>query len=140
MNAWILTGVLILGAFSFMLEAKQTQNQTESHGYTVIHADELKSWYDQSKNMIVVDARSKQYFDGTLLPNAIWLPPDAPAEEIEKVIPSKNALVVVYCWSLACPASKWLADRLVAEGYTHIYKYPEGLQDWMQKGYPTTKK
>lgn len=140
MNSWILAGLLIFGAMPFMLQAHQQTTEKEQHGYKEIHAQELKNWYDQGKKMIVIDARSKEYYDGTLLPNASWMPHDISESDLKKAIPSKDDLVVVYCWSLSCPASKWMADRLVAEGYTNVYKYPEGLHDWMQHGYPTTKK
>lgn len=113
---------------------------TQRHAYNEIHTSELKAWYDQGKQMIVLDTRSKPYYDGTLLPQAQWLSYEASEQELAAAIPSKNSLVVIYCWSPGCPASQYMADRLVAAGYTNIYKYPEGLQDWMQKGYPIIKK
>jgi rhodanese-related sulfurtransferase len=70
----------------------------------------------------------------------LWLPYNASEKDVQAAIPSKDSLVIVYCSSLACPASKSLADRLVAEGYTNVYKYPEGLQEWMRKGFPVHKK
>lgn len=117
-------------------DTKPSTTITQSHGYTVIHADELKSWYDQGKDMVVVDARSKPYFDGNLLPKAHWLPYDSPESQLKAIIPTKDTLVVVYCSSTACPASKYLADRLIKSGYLKVYKYPEGLKDWMDKKYP----
>lgn len=130
--------MLMAGHLSMGNAAQSTNMQ--QHSYTEVHTDELKSWYDQGKEMTVVDARSKQYYDNTLLPNAIWLPYDTSDKNLYKALPSKQARIVVYCWSPSCPASKSMADRLVASGYTNVYKYPEGLQEWMQRGFPTTKK
>lgn len=126
-----------MGLFSSTGQGAQS-NKPEQ--YTEVNSTQLKTWYEQGKEMIVVDARSKPYYDGTLLPNAIWLPYDVSGQELQNKLPNKNSLVVVYCWSPQCPASHYLVDRLVAEGYTNVYKYPAGLQEWIQKGLSVDKK
>lgn len=118
--------------------ADQTQVIQKS-AHRQVAADELKSWYDQKKEMVVLDARSKPYFDGTLLPLAKWVPVDSSEETIKSTIPSKDSLVVVYCAGVKCPASGWLYDKLTAMGYTNVYEYHGGLDDWMSKGFPTVK-
>lgn len=130
--------LLLLVATPLVATTNQT-NKSEKSMHNEISSDQLKSWYDQNKTMIVLDARTKPYFDGTLLPNAKWLSAESTEEEIKAAIPSKNSLVVVYCYGVGCPASAWLYDKLVSMGYTNIYEYHGGLQDWLQKGFPTTK-
>ncbi len=112
----------------------------QNHAYKEIHADQLKGWFDQGKTFVVVDARGDAYFDGNLLPNAKRLTSEASDAEIQAMLPNKDAIIVVYCSNVQCPAGGWLADRLVKMGYTNVYKYPEGIDDWMKKGYSTTKK
>lgn len=126
---------------SFLLTFASLANVAahEDHSYKEIHSEQLKEWYDQKKEMIVLDARSEKYFDGILLPHAILIPHNTPITQLIKVLPNKNSIIVVYCSNKDCPASKMLAKRLVNEGYTHVYKYPEGLAEWQQKGYPTEK-
>ncbi len=138
MNTLILIGAFLMGTFSSSGQSAQATNN-ESHLYREIHTRTLKEWYDAGKTMTVVDARSKPYYDGTLLPHAIWLPYDASVKELNAAIPKKNSLVIVYCWSAQCPASQCLVDRLIANGYTNIYKYPEGLQEWIHQVLPTNK-
>lgn len=121
-----------------MASAAQTQS-TEQHHKNEIKGEVLKLWYDQKKPMIVLDARSQQYFDGTLLPNAIWLPSDSAEKVITSTIPTKNNLIVVYCAGTKCPASGWLYDKLTSLGYTNVFEYHGGISDWISKGYPTTK-
>ncbi|MBA2368806.1 MAG: rhodanese-like domain-containing protein [Candidatus Protochlamydia sp.] len=103
---------------------------------TTIKADELKSWYDQKKPMVIIDARSEKYFDGRLLPTAKWLPSETSEKEILAHVPSKDSLIVVYCAGVKCPASGWLYDKLYSMGYHNLYEYHEGIQEWTQKGYP----
>lgn len=128
----------LLAAAPLAAATPQTQ-KTEESLHNLIKADQLKSWYDQKKTMIVLDARSKPYFDGTLLPNAKWLIAESSEKEIQAAIPSKNSLVVVYCASVKCPASGRLYDKLTSLGYTNVYEYHEGLEDWIKRGFPTTK-
>ncbi len=122
------------------LAATTTQSQqTEESMHRLISATQLKSWYDQNKEMVILDARSKPYFDGNLLPKARWLSAESTDQEILSAVPSKNGLIVVYCWSTECPASGWLYDKLVKLGYANIYEYHGGIQEWKQLGYTTVK-
>lgn len=108
----------------------------EESTHREIQAEQLKAWYDQKKPMTVLDARSKAYFDGRLLPNAIWLPSDSSEATVKETLPKKDALIVVYCLGVKCPASGWLYEKLIAMGYTNVFEYHKGLEDWSKKGYP----
>lgn len=124
--------IFLLCAFVFACGA------VSADGYKEIHTQELKAMLDQNPSVIVVDARSKPYDDGTRITGAILLTYDAADATIATTLPSKSATVVVYCSNEKCPAGKMLAERLVQMGYTSVYKYPEGIAGWMQAGYPTT--
>lgn len=115
----------------------QPSSNSGQYMHRTIKAEELKLWYDQKKPMVVIDARSEKYFDGRLLPNAIWLPSESSEKEILTTIPNKESLIVVYCAGIKCPASGWLYDKLYSLGYRNIYEYHEGIEEWTQKGYPT---
>lgn len=117
----------------------QTPSTIVQHMHTTIKADELKSWYDQKRPMVVIDARSEKYFDGRLLPDANWSPSESSENEILETIPNKESLIVVYCAGVKCPASGWLYDKLYSMGYHNIYEYHEGIEEWTQMGYPITK-
>jgi hypothetical protein len=48
---------------------------------------------------------------------------------------------VVFCDSTQCPAGKKLAEKLVAEGYTHVLEYAVGIKEWAEEmGYATQGK
>ena len=131
MRTWLMAGLFTTASVACISAAPM-------NNYSVVNTDELKRWYDSSKPMTVIDARTEENYDKTTLPDAIWLPANSPSATIQSTLPVKNRLIVVYCWSLACPASANLANRLSAAGYTNVYEYPDGLEDWMQNGYPTT--
>jgi rhodanese-related sulfurtransferase len=104
-----------------------------------IDAKELKAWIDSGKSFKLIDARPKKFENGELIVGAIFLPYNAEEDEITKALPAKDAIIVTYCSSSECPASTYLAKHLVKMGYKSIYKYTDGLEDWMDKGYPTTE-
>jgi rhodanese-related sulfurtransferase len=108
--------------------------------HRLVKSEELKAWYDQKQPMTVIDARSEKYFDGKLLPNAIWLAVDTDQKKIEAVLQDKDGLIVVYCSGVQCPASGWLYDKLTKMGYTNLYEYHEGIKEWTTKGYAVVEK
>lgn len=129
-------GLLISPSIVFS-ETKNTSTHTQE--YKKIHAKELKSWIDSKKEFQLVDARPKKYDEGDVIPGAKFLPYDSDEKKITNTLSSKDSLVVVYCASIKCPASTTLADQLVKMGYKNVYRYPEGINDWMDKGYLTEK-
>lgn len=117
----------------------QATGHTTLHGYKEIDTRNLKELIDSKKPIILIDARTAEHDDGTRIPGAINLPYNATSEQIASKIPQKEALVVVYCSGVKCPASKYLAETLVKQGYSNVLKYPEGIDGWMQAGYNVSK-
>ncbi len=132
---YIFSSFLLTAPLGVTVELAEVHHQEVKKA--AIDATELKSWYDQNKVMTVIDARSAKYYNGTVLPNAIWLPSESTEQDISAKLPSKNDLIVVYCWGLKCPASGWLFDKLISMGYTNVHEYHEGLEDWLKHGFVT---
>ena len=55
-------------------------------------------------------------------------------KEVEKMIKNKDALVIVYCTNLKCPASDNLYIHLKKLGYKNVLKYPFGIERWLEAG------
>jgi phage shock protein E len=132
----LLTFFLFIASLATPTPAHTAQRQTERRQ---ISAERLKSWYKEKKPMIVLDARTEAHFNGVLLPHAKWLPEDSPKQKIQAKVPDKDKLIVVYCFSVDCPASRKLYDKLISMGYSNVYDYHGGLKDWEAHGYPTVK-
>jgi rhodanese-related sulfurtransferase len=52
------------------------------------------------------------------------------SKTLAKMVGSKDRLVVTYCAGPKCPASKKMAAKLRAAGYTNVIEYPEGYAGW----------
>jgi rhodanese-related sulfurtransferase len=113
-------------------------SEEQMTGFKQIHTEELKKMMDNKKPMLLFDARKKVTVG--VLPGAKPLAYDASEKTIAKAVAphGKDYMIVVYCARTECPLSKYLAENLVQHGYTNVYKYPEGIEEWM-KSYPIDK-
>ncbi len=98
----------------------------------------LKTLIDTGAASILLDARSGKFDDGKRIPGAKSLNADSKPEEVFKVLPDKEALIVTYCSNLKCPASHKLYTHLKSLGYKNLIEYPEGIKGWIDAGYTVT--
>lgn len=110
----------------------------KGHGKIDTHA--LANLIAAGVPLVILDARGGKYDDGKRIASAQTLSYDATEKQAAQVIPSLNSLIVVYCSNLECPASDYLAKRLLELGYSNILKYPEGIQEWIHSGHPVLQK
>lgn len=143
MRNLLLAGTLLLSSLSLEIGAVEhyaaRHHPHDHHYFKDVSTEKLKKWYDLEVEMTVIDTRSSQYFNGILMPDAIWVPFDASWYDVKQALPSKDALIVVYCLDSNCPMSTWMAERLVDHGYRRVYKYSEGLKVWIKHGYWTAE-
>ncbi len=134
----MILAALALYALNPSLQAHSGEDTEPPHAHE-IHTRELKNLMDSNGNLIILDARTAQVDDKTRIPHAKSLPYDSSEKDIAAMLPKKDAMIVVYCANEHCPMSKFLVDRLVKMGYTSVYRYPEGLQVWVEKHYEVEK-
>lgn len=100
-----------------------------------INTSGLKTLIDSGVPMIILDARSGES-NVSKIPGALSLNAESKPEDIAKILPDKEALVVTYCANLKCPASDQLYKHLKSLGYSNLLEYPEGFQGWVEAGHP----
>ena len=64
-----------------------------------ISREDLKAKLDREDDFILVETLSEEQYEHAHLPGAVNLPPDQVRELAGKVLPDKDADVVVYCAS-----------------------------------------
>jgi rhodanese-related sulfurtransferase len=64
-----------------------------------ISRDELKQKIDRKDDFVLVETLPETAYHHAHLPGAINLPPDRVTSDAMKVLPNKNADIVVYCTS-----------------------------------------
>jgi rhodanese-related sulfurtransferase len=92
----------------------------------------LALWIDAG-DLSLIDARYKEDYDKGHIAGAINIPVDLSAGEMLKRVASvdKNARVVIYCQSSSCPFSSIVARTLHGDGYTNLFVYKGGWNDWV---------
>jgi len=87
---------------------------------------------------LFVDTRSKEEFEQGHLKNAKSLPANATRDQIMSFFENipKDQQIVIYCSSPACNSSRRLAGFLTYLGYTKVFIYLEGFEEWKAKDYP----
>lgn len=102
-----------------------------------ITLDELRLKLDAGEDVTLVDALGPIYFEDAHLPGAINVPHDRVDELAAKLLPEKDAEVVVYCANGPCKNSGIATKRLLELGYTNVRDYHEGKEEWIAAGLPT---
>ena len=85
----------------------------------------------------VVDLREDSDWDKGHLPGALHLSRGALESRVEKLLPDKDAPVVLYCGGGG--RSALAADTLQVMGYTNVRSMKEGFRGWTAAGLPTEK-
>lgn len=99
----------------------------------------LKALMKSHADIVIVDTNVDEWFTGVIIPGAIRLNEDTSDEDILKTIPDKEKVIITYCGSYECPASKNFAKRLLKLGYENVLHYPGGIEEWYNKDNPVEK-
>ena len=102
----------------------------------IIKAEQLKSDLDSGKDMILINALTKNHFADCHIIKSINICFESDFVH-ETAGWKKDQYIVVHCGSIICGASKAAVTKLEALGFTNVYLYEDGLKDWLKKGYPT---
>lgn len=111
-------------------EGTQTVQTQTAAAYKTLTPQQAKQRMEQNDKIVVLDVRTQEEFAAGHIPGAVLLPVDlieAKSEEVAKVLPDKDAEILVYCRSgkRAHRASQALTDM----GYTNI-EHIGGIMDW----------
>jgi rhodanese-related sulfurtransferase len=103
--------------------------------FKVLTADQLKCMLDEKKDIVLIDARTKEEYQEAHIESAISIP-EKNFDESASILPAdKNALLVFYCNGVKCGKSKKAAVKADAKGYKNVLIYSEGFPVWEEKGY-----
>ena len=124
--------------------------EVERGGYKVITTQELKTWLDQKKDMLVVDTMPADNFKKQHIPGAVNFEiqrhpeltemSDKMKADFEKLLgPDKERTIVFYCGFTDCERSHNAGMWAIKLGYKNVYRQPGGIMGWLEAGYPVEK-
>lgn len=87
---------------------------------------------------IFADARSAEAFQKGHIPKAIHLPPAQMETWIDQMLETVAAEqpIVAYCSNRQCHLAQQLMEHLQLAGFEKVFHFEEGIQGWIQAGYP----
>lgn len=101
-----------------------------------IKRDEIKDKLDHRQPLVIVEALPAKHFEQAHLPGALNIPHDAVDASAARLLPDRDAEIVVYCANAACKNSAIAAQRLEELGYRNVREYHDGKADWIEAGFP----
>ncbi|MBI4683679.1 MAG: hypothetical protein HY755_00585 [Nitrospirae bacterium] len=111
-------------------------------GVKNIKAEELKSWIDQKKKIVILDNRPADEFEKEHIPGAVRLNSDDLLDDSKKAEQAglkKDDIIAAYCNGAKCWRSPAVSVMLQNLGYKNINWLRDGLPEWVKKGYPTAE-
>jgi rhodanese-related sulfurtransferase len=105
-----------------------------------ITVGELKKRMDAGEEFTLIDVRNPNAWaeSDTALPEAIRIPPDRWEENLYRI--PKNRPIVSYCTWPNEGSSASLAQKLLQQGYRHVWALQGGFQAWLNAGFPVESK
>jgi rhodanese-related sulfurtransferase len=98
---------------------------------------ETKKRLDAGEKIILVDTREDAEWARGHIPGAIHLGRGIIERDIEKIVPEKDAPVVLYCGGGF--RSALAADNLQKMGYRNVISMDGGWRGWTEAGFPVIK-
>lgn len=106
-------------------------------GTTIVDAYGLIELATQQSALVIIDSRIEADYKEGFIEGSVSLPDtDTRCESLARIIPALNSPVLFYCNGVKCGRSGRAAIIAVACGYSDIYWYRNGMEEWQQKEFP----
>ena len=117
---------LLSGCTLSKAKEDKAEDMPDKATYQKISAEEA---YEMmvSQEVVVVDVRTREEYDGGHIENAVLVPNESIGSEMPEALPDKEATLLVYCRSGR--RSKDAAQKLLELGYQSVYDFG-GVIDW----------
>lgn len=113
---------------------------TELKGATTVNADQIVDIIGKSPDLVVLDNRKAEDFAAGHIEGAVRLiDTDVNAETLAKHVKTKDTPVLFYCNGLKCGRAAKAAQAAVGLGYSKVFYYALGMEEWNKKGLPVVK-
>ena len=124
--AALAASLALLSGCALSKAKKGTEDMTDKAAYHKISAEEAYEMM-ASQEVVVVDVRTREEYDGGHIENAVLVPNESIGSEMPEALPDKEATLLIYCRSGR--RSKDAAQKLLALGYQSVYDFG-GVIDW----------
>ncbi len=103
---------------------------------TPIDRETLKRMNEvQHEDFILINVLPREVFNQQHIRTSINIPVESDdfVDQVESVAGSKERKIVVYCANFDCDASPKAAEKLERAGFSKVYDYEGGTEDWFEQ-------
>lgn len=109
----------------------------EIDGATTVDAEQVISLFNGEEDLTIVDSRKpSDYADGHIETAVNLINTETDARSLKEVVGAKDTPVLFYCNGIDCGRAADAVERAKDAGYTDIYYYALGMEEWNEKGLP----
>ena len=124
--AALAASLALLAGCTLSKTKQDTEDVAEKAAYHKISAEEAYEMM-ASQEVVVVDVRTREEYDGGHIENAVLVPNESIGSDMPEALPDKEATLLIYCRSGR--RSKDAAEKLLVLGYQNVYDFG-GVIDW----------
>lgn len=101
-----------------------------------LNTEAFKEMFERGDKFTLINVLKPDEFESEHIPDSINIPVETGdfEEQVERRIGGKHQRVVVYCASPECRASWDAAEKLNEAGFTKVYEYEGGMEEWKKSG------
>jgi len=134
----LLAMLVMAGIADARAEEKLAPEQID--GVTRVSAAGLLEEAQRNPRLVIVDSRIAMDRRQGYIEGSVSLPDThTTCASLARIIPSKQHAALFYCNGVKCGRSVVALGIAKSCGYTRLYWYREGFEDWKDTGYPYLK-
>jgi rhodanese-related sulfurtransferase len=109
-------------------------------GTVKVDAEGLLALVEKTPNLVLIDARIRQDRQQGYIEGSVSLPDvETSCDSLKKIIPSKSSPVLFYCNGPKCGRSVTSSRLALKCGFTRVYWFRGGFEEWKHKNFPYLK-
>ena len=102
-----------------------------------VNAEQVVDLVGREQKLVIIDARhSGDYKAGAIEGAVNILDTDLTPEKLAKVASSMDTPLLIYCNGVKCGRAAKAVLKAVNWGYSNVYYYALGMEEWKAKGLP----
>ncbi len=133
-----LFGFVVLACLAGMSPAgAQQQAPLAIAGATTVDAERIVALVGESPDLVIIDTRHVEDFNRGHIEGSIRiLDTDLTEQVLAQHVRARTVPVLFYCNGLACGRAAKATEMAVRLGYTRVYYYALGMNEWMRLNLP----
>ena len=129
--------VMLLLVPGLLLAADDYVSPPAIEGTRVVGAEELIDLVGKLEDMVIIDSRIlEDHNEGYIEGSRHLVDRDTTCDSLATLLPGSATPVVFYCNGINCDRSDRAVVIALDCGYTQIYWFRGGIEEWREKNYP----